>query len=122
VERALAVIDRQGDGRVIIVAGKSHVPPIIEACARFSPADIARMVLIPEPLARNTAPAIACGIVYSARTLGPNRTMLVLTSDHIIGPLATFVEDAAAASAFAGENQLAVFGIPPVLRKRATVT
>jgi mannose-1-phosphate guanylyltransferase/mannose-1-phosphate guanylyltransferase/mannose-6-phosphate isomerase len=113
IERALAVIDRGGDGRVIIIAGKSHIPHIIEACARFSPGDMAHMVLIPEPLARNTAPAIACGTVYSELALGPNRTILVLTSDHIIGPLAVFAEDAAAAAAFARQNKLAVFGIPP---------
>jgi mannose-1-phosphate guanylyltransferase len=39
--------------------------------------------------------------------------MLTLTSDHIIGPLAVFVEDAAAAAAFARRNKLAIFGIPP---------
>jgi mannose-1-phosphate guanylyltransferase/mannose-1-phosphate guanylyltransferase/mannose-6-phosphate isomerase len=113
VERALAVIDREGDGRVIIIAGKSHIPHVIEACARFSPYDMEHMVLIPEPLARNTAPAIACGIVYSGLALGPDRTMLVLTSDHIIGPLAVFAEDAAAAAAFVRQGKLAVFGIPP---------
>ena len=35
VERGLAVIERAGD--VIIIAGKAHVPHIIEACAGFSP-------------------------------------------------------------------------------------
>jgi mannose-1-phosphate guanylyltransferase/mannose-1-phosphate guanylyltransferase/mannose-6-phosphate isomerase len=113
VERALAVIDREGDGRVLIIAGKSHVPHIIEACARFGPGDAAHLVLIPEPLARNTAAAIACGVVYSERALGPGRTMLVLTSDHIIGPLETFAGDAAAAAAFARQDKLVVFGIPP---------
>jgi mannose-1-phosphate guanylyltransferase len=39
--------------------------------------------------------------------------MLVLTSDHIIGPLETFAADAAAAAAFARQGKLAVFGIPP---------
>jgi mannose-1-phosphate guanylyltransferase/mannose-1-phosphate guanylyltransferase/mannose-6-phosphate isomerase len=113
VERALAVINREGDGRVIIIAGKGHVPRIIEACAVFSPEDLSRLVLIPEPAARNTAPAIACGAVYSFMALGLDRTMLVLTSDHIIRPLEVFSEDAAAAAAFARKGRLAVFGIPP---------
>jgi mannose-1-phosphate guanylyltransferase/mannose-1-phosphate guanylyltransferase/mannose-6-phosphate isomerase len=113
VERALAVINREGEGRVIIIAGKGHVPRIIEACAVFSPEDLSRLILIPEPAARNTAPAIACGAVYSALALGPDRTVLVLTSDHIISPLAVFAEDAAAAAAFARQGNLVVFGIPP---------
>jgi mannose-1-phosphate guanylyltransferase/mannose-1-phosphate guanylyltransferase/mannose-6-phosphate isomerase len=111
VERALAVIDR--DGRVIIIAGKGHVPRIAEACAALSAADRSRLVLIPEPAARNTAPAIACGAVYSARALGPDRAMLVLTSDHVISPLEVFTRDAAAAAVFARQGRLAVFGIPP---------
>jgi mannose-1-phosphate guanylyltransferase len=39
--------------------------------------------------------------------------MLVLTSDHVIGPLSAFTSDAAAAAAFARQDRLAVFGIPP---------
>jgi mannose-1-phosphate guanylyltransferase len=98
---------------VIIIAGKGHVSGVVEACAALSPGDLARLVLIPEPLARNTAPAIACGAVYAERALGKNRAMLVLTSDHIIGPLETFASDAAAAAVFARQDKLAVFGIPP---------
>jgi mannose-1-phosphate guanylyltransferase/mannose-1-phosphate guanylyltransferase/mannose-6-phosphate isomerase len=98
---------------VIIIAGRGHVPRIVEACAVFSAGDLSRLVLIPEPVARNTAPAIACGAVYSGRALGPDRTMLVLTSDHIISPLEVFAQDAAAAAIFAQQGKLAVFGIPP---------
>jgi mannose-1-phosphate guanylyltransferase/mannose-1-phosphate guanylyltransferase/mannose-6-phosphate isomerase len=113
VERALAVIE--DDGRVIIIAGKSHIPHVIAACAAFSAADRKRLVLIPEPAAKNTAPAIACAAVYSAGTAvaGTDRRMLVLTSDHIIQPLEQFRSDAGAAAFFAGQNRLAVFGIPP---------
>jgi mannose-1-phosphate guanylyltransferase/mannose-1-phosphate guanylyltransferase/mannose-6-phosphate isomerase len=113
VERALAVIE--DDGRVIIIAGKSHMPHVIAACAAFSAGERKRLVLIPEPAAKNTAPAIACAVIYSAGTAaaGTNRRMLVLTSDHIIQPLEQFRSDAAAAAFFAGQNRLAVFGIPP---------
>ena len=47
VERGLAVIEPAGDGKVIIIAGKGHVPHIIEACAQLSPADRSRLLLIP---------------------------------------------------------------------------
>jgi mannose-1-phosphate guanylyltransferase/mannose-1-phosphate guanylyltransferase/mannose-6-phosphate isomerase len=112
VERALSVIDR-ADGRVIIVAGKSHVEPIAAACAAFSAGERKRLVLIPEPAARNTAPAIACAVLYADWVFGVERNMLVLTSDHIIQPLETFRIDAAAAAAFAQQDKLVVFGIPP---------
>jgi mannose-1-phosphate guanylyltransferase len=114
VKRALAVIG--GEGRVVIIAGKSHVPHIvadITARGLFGPEDRRRMVLIPEPAAKNTAPAIACGTLYVQKALGPDRTILVLTSDHIIEPLPLFKDAAAAAAAFARQGKLAVFGIPP---------
>jgi mannose-1-phosphate guanylyltransferase/mannose-1-phosphate guanylyltransferase/mannose-6-phosphate isomerase len=112
VERALSVIDK-ADGRVIIIAGKSHVPHIVEACAAFSPEERKYLVLIPEPAAKNTAPAIACAVLYADWVSGVERNMLVLTSDHIIPPLATFQIDASAAEAFARQDKLAVFGISP---------
>ncbi|MDR1240172.1 MAG: mannose-1-phosphate guanylyltransferase [Treponema sp.] len=112
VERALSVIDRT-DGRVIIIAGKSHVEPIVAACAAFSPEERKHLVLIPEPAAKNTAPAIACAVLYADWVSGVERNMLVLTSDHIIQPLETFRIDAAAAEAFAQQDKLAIFGIPP---------
>jgi mannose-1-phosphate guanylyltransferase/mannose-1-phosphate guanylyltransferase/mannose-6-phosphate isomerase len=112
VERALSLIDKT-DGRVIIIAGKSHVEPIVAACAALSPGERKHLTLIPEPAAKNTAPAIACAVLYADWVSGVERNMLVLTSDHIIQPPETFRIDAAAAAAFAQQDKLAVFGIPP---------
>ena len=114
VERALAVTSGAGDGRVIIVASKSHTDAIIEECSRLNAADRERLVLIPEPLARNTAPAIACALLYiNWIAAGGERNILVLTSDHIIEPLDTFKTDTASAAAMAQADKLVVFGIPP---------
>ena len=112
VERGLAVTG--GKGRVIIIAGKGHIPHVIDACAKLPAAVKKRLVLISEPEAKNTAPAIACAAVYAKRSSGKDRTMLVLTSDHIIKPLSAFKAGAEAAAAFAAQGRLAVFGIPPV--------
>jgi mannose-1-phosphate guanylyltransferase/mannose-6-phosphate isomerase len=112
LERAFALTRGQG-GRVIVIAGKSHVPHVIAACASFGEEERKRVVLIPEPEARNTGPAIACGTIYAERSAGAGRNILVLTSDHIIGPLDLFKADAEAAASFAGQGKLAVFGIPP---------
>jgi mannose-1-phosphate guanylyltransferase/mannose-1-phosphate guanylyltransferase/mannose-6-phosphate isomerase len=113
VERALSLIDDK-DGRVIIIAGKSHMPHVIGSCAKLSNAAKKHLVLIPEPEAKNTAPAIACAAVYAGLSRGKDRNMLVLTSDHIIKPLSVFKANAAAAAAFAAQGALVVFGIPPV--------
>jgi mannose-1-phosphate guanylyltransferase/mannose-6-phosphate isomerase len=110
LERALAVI-KKPDGRVIIIAGKSHVSHIILAVQKLDDEDLQRLVFIPEPEAKNTAAAIACGIVYAERTSGANRSILVLTSDHIITPLEAFKADA---EATCGQQEaLVLFGIPP---------
>ncbi|MDR0730532.1 MAG: mannose-1-phosphate guanylyltransferase [Treponema sp.] len=133
LERALALTGgRSGTqvrgpgpaGRVIIIAGKGHVSRIVSACTSFDQKERDRMLLIVEPEAKNTAPAIACGARFAEITdpdtaaadqaPGPrNRTIMVLTSDHIIEPLERFLEDAAPAEALARQNRLVVFGIVP---------
>ncbi|MDR1319502.1 MAG: mannose-1-phosphate guanylyltransferase, partial [Treponema sp.] len=88
VERAFAVLEGR-DGRVIIISGESHISRIVEACSGLSAAEKKQLVLIPEPMAKSTAPAIACATLYSDWVTGRERNMLVLTSDHSIQPLAT---------------------------------
>jgi len=112
LERAFQVVE-QNLGRVIVIAGKSHLPFVITACSSLSAAEKKRLVLIPEPQAKNTAPAIACAVAFSRKTGGQNNNMLVLTSDHIIKPPAVFTKNAATAALFAAQNRLVVFGIPP---------
>ena len=113
LERALAVTGK--NGRVIIITGKSHIKHVIADAAKLKAADKKRVVVIGEPIAKNTAPAIACAVVYSNLNRGnkQNRNILVLTSDHIIKPLKVFKANAKTAAASAGEGKLAVFGIPP---------
>jgi mannose-1-phosphate guanylyltransferase/mannose-6-phosphate isomerase len=127
LERGLAVTTSTGpgkgqesSGRVIIIAGKTHVPHIVAACAAFNAADRGRMLLLVETEAKNTAPAIAIGAWYAGLREGESaggaiadRAMLVLTSDHIIEPLEAFLRDAEIAAALARQNKLAVFGIAP---------
>jgi mannose-1-phosphate guanylyltransferase/mannose-1-phosphate guanylyltransferase/mannose-6-phosphate isomerase len=110
--RALRITD-ENDGRVIVIAGKKQMSFVMTACSGLSAVEKKRLVLIPEPEAKNTAPAIACAIAYAGKTGGFNRTMLALTSDHIIKPLDTFLKNTSTAARFAEQNKLVVFGIPP---------
>jgi len=114
IERALLVTAGCGDGHVVIVAGKNHINAIAEECAGLSIRERKRLVLIPEPLARNTAPAIACALSYiDWVSAGRERNILVLPSDHVIQPLNIFKTDADAAANMAQADKLAVFGIVP---------
>jgi len=113
LERAFRVA-AESDGRVIVITGKTHLPFVIAACSKLSAAEKKRLVLIPEPDAKNTAPAIACAIEYAGKTGGWNRTMMVLTSDHIIKPLDAFLKDTNIGAQFAEQDKLVVFGIPPL--------
>ena len=110
VKRALAIIKKTG--RVIVIAGKPNIPNVAADCAKLSASEKKRLVIIGEPQAKNTAPAIACALVYSLFE-GKNRNMLVLTSDHIIEPLETFKANAALAASCIAQKKLAVFGISP---------
>ena len=117
LERAFAVTESEGN--VVIVTGSSHIPHVIKACRALPEDRRKRIVVIPEPVGRNTAPAIACAAVYIKKTTegwqtdSAKRIALVLTSDHIIGPLEAFRADALAAAELAESEALVVFGIPP---------
>jgi mannose-1-phosphate guanylyltransferase/mannose-1-phosphate guanylyltransferase/mannose-6-phosphate isomerase len=89
------------------------MPFVINACSKLKKPEKKRLVLIPEPEAKNTAPAIACAVAYAGKTGGWDRTMLVLTSDHIIKPLDVFLKNTRAAAQYAEQKKLVVFGISP---------
>jgi len=109
--RALSVID--AGGRVIIIAGNNHLPHIKKSCSSYNTETLQKIVLIPEPAAKNTAAAIACASVYARLTAKKNRALLVLTSDHIIESAEDFARAATKLSAYIKDSALAVFGITP---------
>ena len=89
-------------------------PPIIVANARHADMiedqlEARQAVLILEPAARNTAPAIALAALVAA----PTDMLLVMPSDHIIGDEGAFYEAIAAARPLVDRGWLATFGITP---------
>lgn len=107
------------DGPVVIVTHRDHVAPIAEHVtelqSRPEHANLEdRVVFLPEPVARNTAPAIALGVRYLRTFLADDATALVLTADHVISPVSEFVANAAYVNELARAGHLVTFGIPPL--------
>ncbi|MCB1511099.1 MAG: mannose-1-phosphate guanylyltransferase/mannose-6-phosphate isomerase, partial [Hyphomicrobiaceae bacterium] len=68
--------------------------------------------LILEPVARNTAPALAVAALDIQRT-DPNGVMVVMPSDHIIGDEVRFREAIGVAAEVAATGRFVLFGITP---------
>ncbi len=68
-----------------------------------------------EPLARNTAPAIAFAVAYCVDRLGcgPDEVMYVTPADHIIRPLEAFSVNVQQAAAMAKMNKIVTLGVQP---------
>ncbi|MCM1567687.1 MAG: mannose-1-phosphate guanylyltransferase/mannose-6-phosphate isomerase [Dehalobacter sp. 4CP] len=68
-----------------------------------------------EPLARNTAPAIALALRYCVDRLGCglDEVMLVTPSDHVISPVEAFASTAHLAEGMANQDRIVTFGVEP---------
>ena len=68
-----------------------------------------------EPLARNTAPAIAFAAGYCVDRLGcgPDEVMYVTPSDQVIRPLEAFSTNVRQAAAMAKKNKIVTLGVQP---------
>ena len=88
----------------VVVTGVGHRTHVEHQAARFPGTRT-----IVEPMARNTAAAIA----LAAHRLPADAVMLVCPSDHHIADVAAFREAAAAAARLAADDWLVSFGITP---------
>ena len=91
-----------GFGSPVVVTGASHLEHVEAQLP-----DLAIAQVIVEPIARNTAAAIA----LAAYRLPADVIMLVCPSDHHIGDVAAFQAAARQAAALAGQGWLVAFGI-----------
>lgn len=68
-----------------------------------------------EPLARNTAPAIALAVRFCIDRLGCglDEVMFVTPSDHVISPLEAFAATAQLAVEMANQDKIVTFGVAP---------
>ncbi len=109
VERAAEVATR---GSIVIVTHRSQVERVLDDCIKLGRLR-ERIVVLPEPEMRNTAPALGFAVSYLADCGAAEETSLVLASDHLITPIEQFAADVAKADALARDGYLVTFGITP---------
>jgi mannose-1-phosphate guanylyltransferase/mannose-6-phosphate isomerase len=109
IERALAL---EPSGRIVLITLKEQLEPIVQELSKLE-SGREKVAVLPEPAARNTAPAIAVAAEWVRAEYGPEQTTAVLPADHLITPTEKFVEDAEQADVLAREGYLVTFGIPP---------
>lgn len=99
-------------GRVVIVTRKDIEEECARQCAPF--ADKERIVVVAEPYARHTSAAIMTGVWFLKKIEPAKRhTVLVLTSDHVIGSAETFCRDCETAARAAEDGHFVCFAVPP---------
>jgi mannose-1-phosphate guanylyltransferase / mannose-6-phosphate isomerase len=94
----------------IVVTHKDHAH-LVTAAARD--AGFAPPGAVIEPIARNTAAAVASAALRAQALYGDSVTLLILTADHLISPLSVFAKVVSDAMAIAGDDRLVTFGIKP---------
>ncbi len=93
----------------IVVASEDHR---FLAADQLLEAGIDDATIVLEPLARNTAPAIALGALQALQR-DPEAVLLVLPADHLVGDTAAFVQAVERALPLARKDWLVTFGIRP---------
>ncbi len=93
----------------IVVASEDHR---FLAADQLLEAGIKGATIVLEPLARNTAPAIALGALQALQR-DADALLLVLPADHLIGDTGAFVEAVKQAMPLATQDWLVTFGIRP---------
>lgn len=109
VFRALALTS----GNVIIVTRRAFAALTAKECASFSASERERIIIACEPKARHTCAAVLFAVHLSLSLGVKGEPMMVLTSDHVISPLSSFLEDTKIAAAEARRGELLTFGIKP---------
>lgn len=102
------VADRKSYAAPIVVANAAHM----DLC-RDQVADCGGAQLILEPCARNTAAAIVMAAEVVRSTYGPDKMILVMPSDHLVGDPESFHAAVSAGEAAARAGHLVTFGVVP---------
>ena len=99
----------RGETPPLVVCGLGHVAAIT---AQLAAVDIDAPELIVEPVARNTAPAVAYAACHIAAS-DPGDILLVMPSDHVVADPAAFAAAVERAQPAVDDGWLVTFGIAP---------
>lgn len=107
--------------RAVAVAGEAPVLTVTSRDYYFYTRDLYNQMVdeehqhpfLLEPIARNTAPAIALAALYLERKFGPQAAMLVLPADHLIRDEPQFQSAVDEARSLASRGYLVTFGVHP---------
>lgn len=99
----------QGFADPILLCNNDHRFLVKEELDR---AKLKARAIVLEPVARNTAPAIAVAALAALRD-NPNAVLAVMPSDHVVKDEAKFVEAVRRAAKVAQTGRLVLFGIKP---------
>ncbi|MBN2051575.1 MAG: mannose-1-phosphate guanylyltransferase [Spirochaetales bacterium] len=98
---------------IVIITLEDQIQALTPALQDYGKSSVPLFVL-PEPCARNTAPALATSAFWALnRSGGEPPVILVMTADHLIEPLHLFTADAEKAAVLAEKGYLVTFGIDP---------
>ncbi len=103
----LRVMDRQNFAAPIIVANAVHAPLVEEQLAQI---DVHDAIILLEPCARNTAPAIA---LAAHAVNSPDAVMMIMPSDHVITDEPAFHAATKSLLPVVEDGRLATYGINP---------
>lgn len=106
VARAAALKDVAG---MVTVTSRELLSRAVDELAGGGPA----LRYIAEPVARDTAPAVAVAALEASLVWGEEALLFVMPGDHWIGNVSAFVRDAQAAAALAASGRLVAFGVAP---------
>lgn len=98
-----------GVGRTVTVCSEDHRFMVGEQLAEIG---VENGDILLEPLARNTAAAIALA-AFHAREIDAQAKLLILPADHLIEKEQTFAESVERATRLADSGKLVAFGIEP---------
>jgi len=109
IERALLLLP---DIKIFIITLKDQMEGIIDECNKLKNGRD-QIYILPEPIAKNTAPAIAACASYLIEQNKEYEKVLVLPADHLIEPFDKFRDNIEEAGRLADKDYLVTFGIKP---------
>jgi len=100
-------------GNVYVVTHEDHVDAAVEECLSLTGEWRSRVVILAEPIARNTAPALALAAARMNLDGRIDETCLVMPADHLITLREGFAASVETASDEAQNGFIVPFGIVP---------